>query len=216
MAPGIRGRWLVRERCSIMEVQEQFRQAARQQWEEHRQAAQNVIDNQIEVLVTMAEIMVRCYREGHKVLWCGNGGSAADAQHLAAELVGRYRIDRAPLPSLALHTDTSVITAIANDYSYEEIFSRQIQAHLVAGDVLVCLTTSGHSPNVLAAAQSARERGGIVLGLIGRDGGAVLPLCHHALVVPAQPSNVIQQVSMMAGHYLCDQVEQALFGAHAH
>ena len=107
-----------RKRCSIMEEQEQFRQAARQQWEEHRQAAQNVIDNQIEVLVTTAEIMVRCYRDGHKVLWCGNGGSAADAQHLAGELVGRYRIDRAPLPSLAMHTDTSVITAIANDYSY--------------------------------------------------------------------------------------------------
>lgn len=194
------------------DTQEQYRQAARQQFEEHQQAAQSVIETQLDVLATMADVLVRCYQQGNKVLWCGNGGSAADAQHLAAELVGRYRINRRPLPSLALHTDTSVITAIANDFSYEQIFSRQVQAHLVASDVLVCLTTSGHSPNVVAAARAAREQGGVVLGLLGRDGGAVLPLCHHALVVPAQPSNVIQQVSMMAGHFLCDQIEQALFG----
>lgn len=191
---------------------EHYRQVVRQQFHEHQLAAQTVIETQLDMLVTMADVMVRCYQQGHKVLWCGNGGSAADSQHLAAELVGRYRFNRPPLASLALHTDTSVITAIANDFSYEEIFSRQVQAHLVAGDVLVCLTTSGHSPNVVAAARAAREQGGTVLGLLGRDGGAVLPLCHHALVVPAQPSNVIQQVSMMAGHFFCDQIEQAIFG----
>ena len=192
--------------------QERYREAARRQFEEHQQAAQRVVETQLDVLATMADVMVRCYRDGHKVLWCGNGGSAADAQHLAAELVGRYQIDRPPLASLALHTDTSVVTAIANDYSYEEVFSRQVQAHLAPGDVLVCLTTSGQSANVAAAARTAAAQGGTVLGLLGRDGGAVLPLCHHALVVPAQPSNIIQQVSMMAGHFLCDQVEQALFG----
>jgi D-sedoheptulose 7-phosphate isomerase len=199
-----------------MEDQDSIRQAVRDQFEAHQRAALSVIENQLDTIVTMAELMARCYREGHKVLWCGNGGSAADAQHLAAELVGRYRIDRAPLPSLALHTDTSAMTAIANDYSYEVVFSRQVQAYVTPGDVLVCLTTSGHSPNVIAAARAAREQGGIVLGLLGRDGGAVLPLCDHALVVPAQPSNVIQQVSMMVGHFLCDHVEQSLFGASAH
>jgi D-sedoheptulose 7-phosphate isomerase len=199
-----------------MEAHDRIRQAVRDQFEEHRRAAQDVIDNQLDVIVTMAEHMVQCYREGRKVLWCGNGGSAADSQHLAAELVGRYRIDRAPLPSIALHTDTSIITAIANDYSYEEVFSRQVQAQVVTGDVLVCLTTSGHSPNVLAAARAAKQQGAIVLGLLGRDGGAMLALCDHALVVPAQPSNVIQQVSMMVGHFLCDHIEQSLFGANSH
>lgn len=196
----------------MRDTQEHYRQVARQQFQEHQQAAQAVIETQIDVLAILADVMVRCYQQGNKVLWCGNGGSAADAQHLAAELVGRYRINRPALASLALHTDTSVITAIANDWSYEEIFSRQVRAHLTASDVLVCLTTSGRSPNVVAAARAAREQGGIVLGLLGRDGGDVLPLCHHALVVPAQASNVIQQVSMMAGHFLCDQIEQALFG----
>jgi D-sedoheptulose 7-phosphate isomerase len=199
-----------------MKDQEPIRQTIRDQFEAHQQAAQSVVENQLDTIVTMAELMVRCFRDGHKVLWCGNGGSAADAQHLAAELVGRYRIDRAPLPSLALHTDTSAITAIANDYSYEVVFARQVQAHLAPGDILVCLTTSGHSPNVIAAARTARQQGGIVLGLLGRDGGAVLPLCEHALVVPAQLSNVIQQVSMMVGHFLCDHVEQTLFDANAH
>lgn len=199
-----------------MNDQNLIRQTIRDQFEAHQRAAQSVIENQLDTIVTMAELMVRCFRDGHKVLWCGNGGSAADAQHLAAELVGRYRIDRAALPSLALHTDTSAMTAIANDYGYEVVFSRQVQAHLAAGDVLVCLTTSGYSPNVIAAARAARQQGGIVLGLLGRDGGAVLPLCDHALVVPAQPSNVIQQVAMMVGHFLCDHVEQTLFGANAH
>lgn len=199
-----------------MKDQDHIHQTVRDQFAEHQRAAQSVIEQQIEVIVTMAELMVDCYRNGHKVLWCGNGGSAADAQHLAAELVGRYRINRAPLPSMALHTDTSAMTAIANDYSYEEVFSRQAQAYVSTGDILVCLTTSGHSPNVLAAARVARERGAIVLGLLGRDGGAVLALCDHALVVPAQASNVIQQVGMMVGHFLCDHIEQSLFGADAH
>ncbi len=120
-------------------------------------------------------------------------------------------IDRPPLPSLALHTDTSAITAIGNDYGYEQVFSRQAQAFLNAGDVLVCLSTSGRSPNVVSAALVARERGCAVLGLLGRDGGDILPLCDLALVVPAQASYVIQQVSMMAGHFLCDAVERAMF-----
>lgn len=189
-----------------------YEQRARQQFGAHIAVAQRVMDAQLPTLAKMAELLITCYRNGHKALFCGNGGSAADAQHLAAELVGRYLVDRPALPALALHTDTSIITAIANDYAYEEIFARQAEAHLQPGDVLVALTTSGTSPNVVRAAEVARRKSCTVLGLIGRDGGTLLPLCDAALVVPSQQSFVIQEVYMIAGHWLCDMVEQALFG----
>ena len=192
-----------------------YRDAILRAFAEHQRATERVVETQLDGIVAMAEVLVACYRRGGMAVWCGNGGSAADAQHLAAELVGRYLIDRPPLRSLALHTDTSVVTAIANDYGYEEVFARQAQAHLEAGDVLICLSTSGRSPNLVAAAQIAKQKGCPVLGLLGRDGGALLPLCDYALVVPAQASYVIQQISMIAGHFLCDQVEQALFGTEA-
>ncbi len=163
-------------------------------------------------MAQMAELLITCYRRGNKAVFCGNGGSAADAQHLAAELVGRYLIDRPPLPALALHTDTSAVTAIANDYAYEEIFARQAEALLQPGDVLVAITTSGSSPNIVNAAQVARRKGGTVLGFLGRDGGDVLPLCDVALVVPAQQSFLVQETYMIVGHWLCDMIEQALFG----
>lgn len=190
-----------------------YEQRAREQFRAHIELAQRVMDEYMPVLAQMAEMLIDCYRRGNKVVFCGNGGSAADAQHLAAELVGRYLIDRPPLPALALHTDTSAVTAIANDYAYEEIFSRQAEAHLRPGDVLVALSTSGVSPNVLKAAEVARWKGCSVLGLLGRDGGTILPLCDAALVVPAQKSYLIQEVYMVAGHWLCDMIEQAMFGA---
>ena len=161
---------------------------------------------------SMANVIIECYQAGHKAIFCGNGGSAADAQHLAAEFVGRYLIDRRPLPALALHTDTSTLTAIGNDYGYDQVFSRQVNAHIQPGDVLVCLTTSGNSRNVVLAAEAARARGNTVLGLLGRDGGAMLPLCDQALVVPCQETYLIQEVTMLVGHLLCDLMEQALFG----
>lgn len=190
----------------------QYEQRAHAQFAAHIEWVQRVMDEQMPVLAHMANMLITCYRRGNKAVFCGNGGSAADAQHLAAELVGRYLIDRPPLPALALHTDTSVVTAIANDYAYEDIFARQAEAYLQAGDVLVCLTTSGTSPNVQRAAEVAQRKGCTVLGLLGRDGGMLLPLCDAALVVPAQESFVIQEISMIAGHWLCDMVEQALFG----
>jgi D-sedoheptulose 7-phosphate isomerase len=190
-----------------------YEERIRQQFEAHIAVAQRVVGEQTPTIARMAEILVSCYRNGHKALFCGNGGSAADAQHLAAELVGRYLIDRPPLPALALHTDTSAVTAIANDYAYDDIFARQAEAHLQPGDVLVALTTSGTSPNIVKAAEVARRKGCTVLGLLGRDGGTVLPLCDVALVVPAQQSYVIQEVYMIVGHLLCDLIEQALFGA---
>jgi D-sedoheptulose 7-phosphate isomerase len=190
-----------------------YQRRIRDQFAAHIAIAQRVADEQAATIAAMAELLVACYRRGNKAIFCGNGGSAADAQHLAAEFVGRYLIDRPPLPALALHTDSSSVTAIANDYSYDDIFARQAEAHLVAGDVLVALTTSGTSPNVVKAAEVARRKGCQVIGLLGRDGGTVLPLCDAALVVPAQPSYVIQEVGMIVGHWLCDMVEQAMFGA---
>lgn len=189
-----------------------YEERARQQFAAHIAVAERVMNEQLPTLARMADILIACYRRGNKAVFCGNGGSAADAQHLAAELVGRYLIDRPPLPALALHTDTSTTTAIANDYAYHEIFSRQAEAHLQPGDVLVVLTTSGTSPNVVRVAEVARRKGCAVLGLLGRDGGTVVSLCNAALVVPAQQSFVIQEVGMIAGHWLCDMVEQALFG----
>lgn len=190
-----------------------YEASIRQQFAAHIALAQQVVAEQTPAIGQMAEILVSCYQHGHKALFCGNGGSAADAQHLAAELVGRYLIDRPPLPALALHTDTSAITAIANDYTYDDIFARQAEAHLQPGDVLVALTTSGTSPNVLKAAEVARRKGCQVIGLLGRDGGTILALCDAALVVPAQQSFLIQEVYMIVGHWLCDVVEQAIFGA---
>jgi D-sedoheptulose 7-phosphate isomerase len=189
-----------------------YEQSARQQFARHIALAQRVMDEQLPAMARMAELLVACYRRGNKAVFCGNGGSAADAQHLAAELVGRYLIDRPPLPALALHTDTSALTAIGNDYAFEEVFARQAEAHLQPGDVLVGLTTSGTSPNVVKAAEVARRKGCGVVGLLGRDGGTMLPLCDAALVVPEQQSFLIQEVYMIVGHWLCDTVEQALFG----
>lgn len=182
---------------------------------QHIAVAEQVMREQASVISTMANVLIDCYTQGHKAIFCGNGGSAADAQHLAAEFVGRYLLDRRPLPALALHTDTSSLTAIGNDYSYDEVFSRQAAAHLQPGDVLVCLTTSGNSRNVIKAAEVARERGNCVLGLTGGTGGALAPLCDHVLIVPARQTYVIQEVSMIAGHLLCDLMEQALFGQQA-
>lgn len=189
-----------------------FEQQARRQFETHISMVQRVLDEQLPALAQMAELLIACYRRGNKAIFCGNGGSAADAQHLAAELVGRYLIDRPPLPALALHTDTSALTAIANDYAYDQVFARQAEAHLQPGDLLVAISTSGTSPNVVKAAEVARRKGCTVLGLLGRDGGTLLPLCEAALVVPASQSFVVQEVYMIAGHWLCDMVEQALFG----
>jgi D-sedoheptulose 7-phosphate isomerase len=189
-----------------------YQERVRRQFAQHIAVAQQTIDEQAGAMARMAELLVACYRRGNKAIFCGNGGSAADSQHLAAELVGRYLLERAPLPSLSLHTDTSALTAIANDYAYEQAFARQADAHLNTGDVLVVLTTSGTSPSIVRAAEVARRKGCQVIGLLGRDGGTVLPLCDAAVVVPAQPSFVIQEVSMIVGHWLCDMIEQAMFG----
>ena len=147
---------------------------------------------------------------GGKVMFCGNGGSAADSQHLAAEFTGRFVDDRRPLAALALSTDSSALTCIANDYAFDQVFERQLRALGRAGDVLVAISTSGRSPNVLRAATAARELGLSVVGLLGRDGGTLKPLCDVPLVVPSDTTARIQEAHIFIGHTLCALVERTL------
>jgi D-sedoheptulose 7-phosphate isomerase len=157
-----------------------------------------------------AALMIASLRAGGKVMFCGNGGSAADSQHLAAELMGRYLRDRAPLPALALTVDTSALTAIGNDYGYAEVFARQLRGVGRAGDVLVGLSTSGRSENVLRAFAAARELDIRTIGLTGADGRSFPDLCDVCICVPAGRTNRIQEMHIAVGHILCGFVEEAL------
>lgn len=159
-----------------------------------------------------ADAVIACLRRGGKVLFCGNGGSAADAQHLATEFVSRLTLERRALRAVALTTDTSALTAIGNDYGFERVFARQLEALVDAGDVLIAISTSGNSPNVLAAARSARELGARVIGLIGRGGGRLAALCDTAIIVPSDNTQRIQEAHIAVGHVLCMLAEVALCG----
>jgi D-sedoheptulose 7-phosphate isomerase len=164
-------------------------------------------------LPTIAELatrLVETLRRDGRVLLCGNGGSAADAQHLAAELVGRFLRDRRPFPALALTTDTSILTAVANDIGYTEVFARQVLALGRPGDVLIAISTSGNSPSVLRAAEAARQQGLMVAGLTGRTGGKLRPLCDMCLCVPSEATPRIQEMHILIGHILCDVAERLL------
>jgi D-sedoheptulose 7-phosphate isomerase len=157
-----------------------------------------------------ADSLSDALRRGGKVMFCGNGGSAADSQHLAAEFTGRFINDRRPLAALALSTDSSALTCIANDYAFDQVFERQLRALGRAGDALVAISTSGNSANVLRAARAAREIGVSVVGLLGRDGGALKALCDLALVVPSDTTARIQEAHIFIGHTLCAMVERSL------
>jgi D-sedoheptulose 7-phosphate isomerase len=164
-------------------------------------------------IVAMAAALTSCLRAGGKVLLCGNGGSAAMAQHLAGELVGRYLRERQAIPALALTTDTSILTAVGNDYRFDDVFLRQIEAIADPGDVLIALSTSGSSPNVVLAAQAARCKKVTVLALTGQSGGE---LAYHAdviLRVPSSDTPIVQEAHLAIGHVLCDVVERALIAA---
>ncbi|MBW8850593.1 MAG: D-sedoheptulose 7-phosphate isomerase [Xanthomonadales bacterium] len=162
-------------------------------------------------LATCAARCVESMRSGHKLLLAGNGGSAADAQHIAAEFVSRFAFDRPGLPAIALTTDTSILTAIGNDYGYEKVFERQLQALGAAGDVFIAYSTSGRSPNVLAGLREARARGVYCIGLTGAGEGAMAPLCDVLLRVPSTDTAEIQQGHAVLGHILCGLVEDAMF-----
>lgn len=166
-------------------------------------------------LTAAADALVTAYRSGHKALFFGNGGSAADAQHLAAEFLGRYLLERHPLPAVSLHANSSAVTAIANDYGYEYVFSRQLQALAVAGDVAVGISTSGNSRNVLEAFTVARQMGVTTVGLTGASGGRMRDLADVLIAAPTNETPRIQECHILAGHALCDAVEQALAAAPA-
>jgi D-sedoheptulose 7-phosphate isomerase len=164
------------------------------------------------------ELMFTALSNGNKILACGNGGSAADCQHFAAELVGRFERERLPLPALALTTDTSILTAVSNDYSYQDIFTKQVQAFGQAGDVLLALSTSGNSANVLAAIDVALERDMRIVALTGKGGGAMAKRLTDAdvhICVPHDRTARIQEVHLLTIHCLCDGIDVALFGGDA-
>ena len=158
----------------------------------------------------MASICVSAMRDGNKILICGNGGSAADAQHMAAELVGRFVSDRRALPAIALTTDTSALTAIANDYGYDDVFSRQVAGLAREGDVLLGISTSGNSGSILAACDVGRTAGCHVLGLTGRDGGSLIEHCDAVVIAPAQDTAHIQECHIIVIHLLCALIERGL------
>jgi D-sedoheptulose 7-phosphate isomerase len=158
----------------------------------------------------VAEAIIAALVAGNKLLIVGNGGSAADAQHIAAEIVGRYRRERPAYPAIALTTDTSVLTAISNDYGFERVFARQVEGLGQSGDVLLAISTSGRSPNVLAALRAARARGLVTIGFTGRKGEAMGADCDHLLIAPADEAAIIQQIHLAVAHGICDEIEQAL------
>lgn len=162
-------------------------------------------------LIHLAEHISKTFKNDRKLMICGNGGSAADAQHLAAEFVNRFQLERPPLPALALTTDTSIITSVANDYMYEEVFSKQIKALGVKEDILLALSTSGRSRNILTAIITAKEKGLYTVGLIGGDGGEMLKLVDLALVVESDQTPRVQEAHILAGHIICELVDYILF-----
>jgi len=147
---------------------------------------------------------------GRKLLLCGNGGSAAGAQHMAAEFMGRFRLDRRPIAAVALTTDTSLLTSLANDYGFEDVFARQVEGLGVAGDVLIAFSTSGNSANVTAALKKARALGVRSIGFTGRSGGTMAGLCDIVLRMPSDTTSVIQEMHLVVSHYLCGEVEAAM------
>lgn len=163
-------------------------------------------------VVEVGQLLIRAFREGRKVLLFGNGGSATDASHLAAEFVGRYRRDREPLPALALATDMAALTCIANDYDYADIFSRQIVAHGRKGDVAIAISTSGNSINVIRGVEAAANRGLVTVAWTGATGGKVGDLVDYCFRVPSSVTARIQECHITLGHVLCEFIEERLFG----
>jgi D-sedoheptulose 7-phosphate isomerase len=170
----------------------------------------NRLDSLTDVVTTAAGLITSALSSGHKVMLCGNGGSAADSQHLAAEFTGRFVKDRRPLAAMALSTDSSALTCIANDYSFDDVFYRQVVGLGKAGDCLIAISTSGNSRNVIRASEAARSADIRVIGLLGRDGGALRALCDVPIVVPSMTTARIQEAHIFIGHALCGMVEKAL------
>ena len=177
---------------------------------EHLQIIELVQDTLAKPIKKFGQLLARSIASGGTLFWCGNGGSAADSQHLAAELVGRFKENRRALRSIALTTDTSVLTCVANDYSYDDIFARQIEALGRPGDVLIGISTSGNSENVLRASKVAKKMGLMTFALLGKGGGPTKDLADHALVIPSDSTARIQEAHILIGHILCELIEEEL------
>lgn len=165
-----------------------------------------------DLIIQIAEAFIATYQRGGKVILFGNGGSAADAQHIAAELVGRFKKERAALPAIALTTNTSILTALANDYSFDDIFARQVEAMAKEGDLCVGISTSGNSPNVLAGIKKAAKLGAKTIGFTGQSGGELAMITNLCLKAPSNDIPRIQEAHITVGHIICDLVERELFG----
>lgn len=167
---------------------------------------------QLDAIAQLGTIVSRTVKSGHCVFFLGNGGSAADSQHLAAEFVGRFQKERRGLAAVALTTDTSILTAVANDYGFDAVFARQVEALVKAGDVVVGLSTSGNSANVLKALQAAKERGALTVGLTGRSGGKMAAICDLCIKVPSDVTARIQEAHIFIGHIACELVDEEVAG----
>ena len=167
--------------------------------------------HQVVLIENITNTILNAFKSDNKLLLCGNGGSAADAQHIAAELSGRFEIDRKPLNAEALHVNSSFVTAVANDYGYEEVYSRMVEAIGKNGDVLLALSTSGNSKNVIRAIEKANSQDLITIGFSGNDGGAMQKLCKYNLIIPSDNTARIQEAHILVGHIICKLIEQKMF-----
>jgi len=182
------------------------------QLEESAEVKRQTIVTAVDSIEAAAQMLIDCYRAGGKVLLCGNGGSAADAQHLAAELISRLKLERAAIPALALTTNTSLLTAIGNDYKYDLVFVRQVEAFGKAGDVLIAISTSGESENVIKAVEFSRMQGIKSIALTGAKGGRLAEKVDIAIKIPSDNVQRIQECHITVGHILCELIESALYG----
>lgn len=183
----------------------------KKQLQAHQETAALVERELSPLIANMAKQLIAAFRSGGKLLVMGNGGSAADSQHFVAEIVGRFKMERKALPAVALSTDTSILTAIGNDYGFDSVFSRQVEALAGPGDVVVGISTSGNSPNVQKALELARERGCCTIGLLGKDGGSIKGVCDIPLVVAVNDTPRVQEAHITIIHIVCDLVEKGLF-----
>lgn len=184
-----------------------MKQVIADEFQAHLETINNTIKTMQDKLETASQIAVETLKNGNKILLCGNGGSAADAQHIAAELTGRYKTERKGLPGIALTTDTSALTAIGNDYGYDRVFDRQVEALASKGDLIIGISTSGNSKNVINALNLAKELGCKTIGLTGKDGGAMNEICDVNLVVPSNDTPRIQEMHILFGHTICQIID---------
>ncbi len=187
-----------------------MREIIRKSFRESAEVKLAFLENYEDRILEVAQIMATAIRDGNKIILFGNGGSAADSQHIAAEIVGRFKKERRALPAIALTTDTSILTAVGNDYGFEEIFKRQLEALCMPGDVAIGISTSGNSPNVLKGIKTAHDYGATTVAFTGRNGGKLAEVSHYSFIVPSYETPRIQECHITLGHVLCELIDELL------